>query len=497
MTVDGVSSTAYVYDGNNRLTEETKNEGQSSETTHYSYDNNGNTICKYSETISPATQGQTTEVYISVAGTDESSNGVNNDNSVTINEYNCLNQLVKVMEGSNTYSYTYNWDGLRASKTVNGVTTNHIWDGDQMVLEADGEGNVTNKYIRGINLIYSGEGANRRYFLYNGHGDTVQLTSTTGSSIKVYDYDAFGNEKNPDPNDTNLFRYCGEYFDKETGTIYLRARYYDPTIGRFICEDPIGSGLNWYTYCGNNPIMFIDPSGLEYIVVSGGTYDTNGGYDYEFIEPAIKKLRELIDLNDGESIAWIVADEGWSKADKKRFQLLVDILNSSTDANVTLKMISYKDELIDYINYKNGNDSRANDKIKEFTLFSHGFPDGTVSLGYNYEKQYNTNLDITKSDTLRIFESAFDNPNSAFYSCNTGTGGSNSFAQDWVDQVGGRTWAFVGKSNYTFINAGENWKSKLSRWNYGFSFHGSVNYPVAGTTPLANGALPYMTTFTR
>ncbi|OPX43987.1 tRNA(Glu)-specific nuclease WapA precursor [Ruminiclostridium hungatei] len=175
--------------------------------------------------------------------------------------------MVKVTEGSSKYSYTYNWDGLRASKTVNGVTTNHIWDGDQMVLETDGAGNATEKYIRGINLIYFGEGANRRYFLYNGHGDTVQLTSTTGSSIKVYDYDAFGNEKAPDANDTNLFRYCGEYFDKETGTIYLRARYYDPTIGRFITEDSYWGkdsdplSLNLYTYCGNNPIDYIDPSG--------------------------------------------------------------------------------------------------------------------------------------------------------------------------------------------------------------------------------------------
>jgi len=190
MTVDGVSSTAYVYDGNNRLTEETKNAGQFSETTHYSYDNNGNTICKYTETISPATQGQTAEVDISttgaaeeitsagtdyigtgfpetaspetplpetvpeittgqalsleaqVPGTGESSNEVNNDNSVTINEYNGLNQLLKVTDGSNTYSYTYNWDGLRASKTINGVATSHIWDGDQMVLETDGAGKV-------------------------------------------------------------------------------------------------------------------------------------------------------------------------------------------------------------------------------------------------------------------------------------------------------------------------------------------------------------------
>lgn len=85
--------------------------------------------------------------------------------------------------------------------------------------------------------------------------------------VKSYDYDAFGNEKAPDPNDTNLFRYCGEYFDKETGTIYLRARYYDPEIGRFITEDSVWGkdadplSLNLYTYCGNDPVLFTDPTG--------------------------------------------------------------------------------------------------------------------------------------------------------------------------------------------------------------------------------------------
>ena len=201
--------------------------------------------------------------------------------------------------------YFYNSDGLRISKKVNGNTTNHVWDGDQMVLETDGAGNVTNKYIRGINLIYSEDsGANRRYFLYNGHGDTVQLTSTTGSSIKTYDYDAFGNEKNPDPSDTNMFRYCGEYFDKETGTIYLRARYYDPTIGRFITEDSYRGkdsdqlSLNLYTYCQNDPIDYIDPSGNTIKGFFGGfikSIDDSffGGY----VEKISHSLQSLVGIN--------------------------------------------------------------------------------------------------------------------------------------------------------------------------------------------------------
>lgn len=82
-----------------------------------------------------------------------------------------------------------------------------------------------------------------------------------------YTYGAFGVEKNISDSDTNAFRYCGEYFDSETGTIYLRARYYNPTTGRFISrdsyagknEDPLS--LNRYTYCQNNPIFYFDPTG--------------------------------------------------------------------------------------------------------------------------------------------------------------------------------------------------------------------------------------------
>ena len=80
-------------------------------------------------------------------------------------------------------------------------------------------------------------------------------------------YDAFGVEKNISDSDTNVFRYCGEYFDTETGTIYLRARYYNPGTGRFISRDSVTGdindplSLNLYTYCHNNPLLNFDPSG--------------------------------------------------------------------------------------------------------------------------------------------------------------------------------------------------------------------------------------------
>ena len=72
---------------------------------------------------------------------------------------------------------------------------------------------------------------NYAYYLYNEHGDVVQLVTASNTLGQSYDYDAFGNEVNPSATDTNPFRYAGQYFDSETGTYYLRARYYDPGIG--------------------------------------------------------------------------------------------------------------------------------------------------------------------------------------------------------------------------------------------------------------------------
>ena len=154
----------------------------------------------------------------------------------------------------------------------------------------------TVSYLRGINLINK-TADTTEYYLFNAHGDVVNLVNSTGTTTKTYDYDAFGNERNPDSTDENPFRYCGEYYDTETGTYYLRARYYDPAIGRFTQQDTHWNtanmiygdnpqkineredklGLKSYSYepqleaivqAGNlyiygisNPVFFFDPTG--------------------------------------------------------------------------------------------------------------------------------------------------------------------------------------------------------------------------------------------
>jgi RHS repeat-associated protein len=182
--------------------------------------------------------------------------------------------LIGVQNVAGTHSYIYRPDGLRNSKTFNGTTIKHVWDGQNISLEMDDSGNIIDIYTRGINLIKS---VANGYYLYNAHGDVVQLTDANGVVTKSYNYDAFGNERNPDTTDANPFRYCGEYFDKETGTIYLRSRYYDPAIGRFTQQDAWGYAnpsdplsLNLYTYANNNPIMYMDSSGRFAILATIG-----------------------------------------------------------------------------------------------------------------------------------------------------------------------------------------------------------------------------------
>ena len=175
---------------------------------------------------------------------------------------NKLNQLISVeADNGMTASYEYDAMGRRDTKTVNGEQRQFYYDGfniiSEVIPDTTGLGfDVIKQYHRGKNLIASSIAGVVSRYGYDPHGNVVAIRGT-----EVYSYDAFGNQIADNPAYANPFRYCGEYFDEETGLIYLRARYYDSSIGRFISEDPIKDGVNWYVYCGNDPINFWDPSG--------------------------------------------------------------------------------------------------------------------------------------------------------------------------------------------------------------------------------------------
>ena len=89
----------------------------------------------------------------------------------------------------------------------------------------------------------------------------VALIDSEENAVNRYTYDAFGVILTSTETVENPFRYAGYWYDPETGLYYLMARYYNPVNGRFLSEDPVMDGYNWYVYCDNNPITYYDPSG--------------------------------------------------------------------------------------------------------------------------------------------------------------------------------------------------------------------------------------------
>ena len=265
--------TLYGYDSQNRLKREQKGDVH----TEYYYDAYNN-ISEIQKIIGNGISGINTRYYYDACNrlllTDENgyetlygydANG--RMTSVTAGSqekyygYDGFGRMTLAAVGDSITNYEYGHAGLRTAKIVNGKRTELINNGSSVIAELS-EGEITN-YYRGLTLIGFENNDEYYYYKLNAHGDTIGILDSFGQQVKEYSYDAFGNEQNLDIFDTNPFRYCGEYYDNETGLIYLRARYYDSNTQRFISEDPIRDGFNWYAYCGNNPPNLIDLSGTS------------------------------------------------------------------------------------------------------------------------------------------------------------------------------------------------------------------------------------------
>lgn len=184
--------------------------------------------------------------------------------------YDAANRLTRVISGTTTVDFVYDGDGRRASKTVNGTTTGYIYDtiaGLAYVLTEQTGGNTT-LYTYGADLIAqtAPDGA-QSYYHADGLGSTRALTGGSGQVTARYSYDVFGAVRSSSGLSSTAFKFAGEQTDDEIGLIYLRARYYDPSLGRFITKDRRGGRelqtqtLNRYIYAQNNPVNVIDPTG--------------------------------------------------------------------------------------------------------------------------------------------------------------------------------------------------------------------------------------------
>ncbi len=256
--------TEYGYDLSGNRTDQYNSNGDI-----MSYDYNKNNCLTGSSTMTDET-GEIQEIFDYDANGNMESRQIIDGTDVTVEQYiyDASNRLIEAEKDGLDISYEYNADGLRKSKTVNGVRTEYAWDRGNMCLERTNAGTdlaADRQYVYGADGIAFS--ANDYTYVKNIHGDVTRVNDfLMGTQTNAYEYNSFGEITEMSETYENPFRYCGEYYDTETGWVYLRNRYYNPETGRFISEDPARDGSNWYTYCKNNPVTFVDPWGLSSII---------------------------------------------------------------------------------------------------------------------------------------------------------------------------------------------------------------------------------------
>lgn len=258
----GASTTeSYTYDPvGNRLSNlsgsgwsnNTSNELTSRPAVTYTYDNNGNTLTK---TDSTGTTNYTWDY----------------ENRLT---------SVTLPGTGGTVSFKYDPFGRRIYKSSSSGTSTYTYDSHNLIEETNSSGVVVARYTQTedidepLAMLRSGATS---FYQADGLGSITSISNTAGSLAQTYTFDSFGKLTNSSGSLTNPFQYTAREFDSETNLYFYRARYYDPTTGRFLNEDPLGfdgDDAQLYAYVVNNPVNLVDSLGLQH--TPGGPYHPPG-----------------------------------------------------------------------------------------------------------------------------------------------------------------------------------------------------------------------------
>lgn len=269
--IAGVTSN-FTYDKIYELTQGTQG---TNTTESYSYDAVGNRLSSLG--VSPYTYNTSNELTSTPSGSytyDANGNTLTDatGRSYTWDFENRLTQVTMPNSGG-TATFKYDPFGRRIEKvfTQNSTTTttNYLYNGDNVIETVDQNGNVLAKFAQGPNIdepLAESVGGATYDYEQDGLGSVTSLTNSAGALALSYTYDSFGKITASAGSVANPFLYTGRDFDFETGLYYYRARYYDPSSGRFLTEDPIqfGGGINFYAYVGNNATNRTDPDGTAF-----------------------------------------------------------------------------------------------------------------------------------------------------------------------------------------------------------------------------------------
>ena len=209
--------------------------------------------------------------------------------------FDARHRLTKIMQGRTTVgSFAYDSLGRRSSKSIGSITTSFLYDGLNAVQETQGGTNSAILSGLGIDERYARvETAGTRYFLTDALQSTVALTDGTQAIQQTYSYEPYG-ELSASGSSSNPYQYTGRENDG-TGLYFYRARYFSPSLKRFISEDPTGlaAGLNSYSYVTGSPANGNDPMGLE-----SPQYSLQFQYDPTVHNPCVDMVAMQFFLNE-------------------------------------------------------------------------------------------------------------------------------------------------------------------------------------------------------
>ena len=275
----------FAYDGINRLT--SANYGN--ERVTYTYDTVGNR-----KTMVSTTKGTTTYTIASNSNQLTYRSLVPEDAAFATMSYtyDAEGKLTQRSEGTDSDAFTYGWGGMlkqiqktrastvtqtlsyaydgagqRVKVTDSGGTRYFLYDGGMPLLELNATKNITASYLYGADgVVYRKKHTSTpsyEYHLKNALGSTIIETNNSKTVTARYEYDVFGAVRSQTGTSDNVRKFTGKEYDADVKLYYYAARYYDPYIGRFTSRDLVGDGINWYAYVANNPLKFIDPTGLR------------------------------------------------------------------------------------------------------------------------------------------------------------------------------------------------------------------------------------------
>jgi RHS repeat-associated protein len=211
----------------------------------YSYDTNGNRTQSIAGGVVTNYTCDTANCTTAIGGfpvTNDANGNMTAWNGETF-QWDARGRLKQFQKAGTTITFGYDPFNLRAAKTVNGVTTTYLLDGDSVVREVTG--GVASDTLHGP-VVDQPLARSGKYFTPNQLGSTTTLTNAAGTVVQSYQYGPFG-ETTGTGGDRNPLQYAGRENDR-SGLYYKRARYYRSAWGRFISEDPLGidAGLNQY-----------------------------------------------------------------------------------------------------------------------------------------------------------------------------------------------------------------------------------------------------------